>query len=112
MTYDSTTPSAAPLETEVEKVSITEADLALNVIAAVGAVVFGAMAVQHKDLMRALLSYALASAFVAMLFFLLVSPFAAVLELTVGAGLIVVLFLVALTLSMGVETEAVEGDET
>jgi NADH:ubiquinone oxidoreductase subunit 6 (subunit J) len=63
-------------------------------------------------LTRAVFSFAVASASLATLFFLLASPFAAVLELTVGAGLIVVLFLVALTLSMGEEKEVAEGGET
>jgi len=89
--------------------AFTEVDLALNVIAVAGTIVFGALAIQQKDLMRAVFAYALASVFLAMLFFLLFSPFAAVLELTVGAGLVVVLFLVALTLSMGAEDEGIQG---
>ncbi len=91
--------------------ALTEADLVLNIIAVVGTLAFGALAVQQKDLMRAVFYYALSSAFLAALFVLLASPFAGVLELTVGAGLVVVLFLVALTLSMGVESEAAEGGE-
>ena len=77
----------------------------LNVAAVVGSVAFAALAVQQKDLMMSIFSFALSSASLAVVFFLLRSPFAGVLELTVGAGLIVVLFLVALTLSMGVEGE-------
>ena len=88
---------------------LTEPDFVLNMIAVVGTVIFSALAVQQKNLMHAVFSFAVASAFLAMLFFLLTSPFAAVLELTVGAGLIVVLFLVALTLSMGTENETAEG---
>ena len=68
-----------------------------------GVLVFAILAVRQKDLIRAIVSYGVSSAFLATLFFLLASPFAAMLELTVGAGLIVVLFLVALTLSVGTE---------
>ena len=92
--------------------ALTEIDLVLNVIAVLGTIGFGAFAVQQKDLMRAVFSFAVSSAFLAMLFFLLASPFAGVLELTVGAGLILVLFLVALTLSMGVESEKPEGGKS
>ena len=92
--------------------ALTEIDLVLNVVAVLGTIGFGAYAVQQKDLMRAVFSFAVSSAFLAMLFFLLASPFAGVLELTVGAGLIIVLFLVALTLSMGVEGESPEGGES
>jgi uncharacterized MnhB-related membrane protein len=90
---------------------LTELDFVFNLVAVVGAIAFGALAVQQKTLMRAVFSFAAASAFLAMLFFLLASPFAAVLELTVGAGLIVVLFLVALTLSTEDEDEVIEGGQ-
>jgi len=58
------------------------------------------------NLMRAVVAYAVASVFLAALFFVLAAPFVAALELTVGAGLVSVLFLVALILAGGEETEA------
>ncbi len=86
--------------------------MALTLIAVSGVLFFAALAVRQKDLVRAIVSYGVSSAFLATLFFLLASPFAAMLELTVGAGLIVVLFLVALTLSIGSESEITEAEET
>ncbi len=83
-------------------------EMALTLLAASGGLIFAALAVRQKDLVRSIISYGVSSAFLATLFFLLASPFAAMLELTVGAGLIVVLFLVALTLSTGSEDQAVE----
>jgi NADH:ubiquinone oxidoreductase subunit 6 (subunit J) len=58
-----------------------------------------------RDFVRAILAFALGSALVAGLFAYLRAPFAAVLELTVGAGLTAVLFLVAITLTRGQEGE-------
>ena len=77
-----------------------------------GVIFFAAHAIRQKDLVRAIVSFGVSSAFLAALFFLLASPFAAMLELTVGAGLIVVLFLVALTLSIGSEDQRSEGGES
>lgn len=62
-------------------------------------------AVLLNNLVRCTVAYALASVCLAALFFLLDSPFASAFELTVGAGLISVLFLVALILSGGEELE-------
>jgi len=67
------------------------------------AIVFLALALQLRDLIRAIASFAAGSAFVAAAMFVLQAPFAAVLELTVGAGLVAVLFLVAITLIGGRE---------
>jgi NADH:ubiquinone oxidoreductase subunit 6 (subunit J) len=69
------------------------------------AVLMAIAAVWLRNLIRAVVAYALASIFVAALFFQLDSPFAGALELTVGAGLVAVLFLVALILSHGEEVE-------
>ena len=57
------------------------------------------VALHIRDLIRAIAAFAGGSAFVAAGFFVLAAPFAGVLELTVGAGLIAVLFLVAVTLT-------------
>ncbi len=92
--------------------SIDPFELALTLLAALGGLIFAALAISQKDLVRSIISYGVSSAFLATLFFLLASPFAAMLELTVGAGLIVVLFLVALTLSTGSEDQVAEGEET
>ena len=71
-------------------------------IAAVGSAL---IAVMQKNLIRAVVAYALASALVAALFFELGAPYAGAFELTVGAGLVSVLFLVALILSGGEDQE-------
>lgn len=56
-----------------------------------------------KDLIYAVIGFALGSALLAGVFALLGATFAALLELTVGAGLTAVLFLVAITLTRGKE---------
>lgn len=65
-----------------------------------------ALSLHVKDLVRAIVAFAAGTAFVAGAFFVLASPFAGVLELTVGAGLIAVLFLVAITLTGAREVQA------
>jgi len=64
------------------------------------------VAIFQKDYVRAVIAFAAGSAFVAALFAYLGAPFAAVLELTAGAGLTAVLFLVAITLTRGTEEDA------
>lgn len=68
-------------------------------------VIMAVIAILHKNLIRAVGAYAISSLSLAGLFFLLSSPYAGALELTVGAGLVAVLFLVALILAGGAETE-------
>ena len=63
------------------------------------------LAVWHTNLIRSIAAFALSSISLAAIFFLLSSPYAGALELTVGAGLVAVLFLVALILSGGEENE-------
>lgn len=70
-----------------------------------GALVSFVLALRMRDLIRSIVCFALGSALVAASFFVLVSPLAAVFQLTVGAGLIAVLFLVAVTLAGGEEEE-------
>jgi NADH-quinone oxidoreductase subunit J len=60
-------------------------------------------AVLQRNLIRAVIAFAISSVCLAALFFVLASPYAAALELTVGAGLVAVLFLVALVLAGGEE---------
>jgi NADH:ubiquinone oxidoreductase subunit 6 (subunit J) len=69
-------------------------------------IVSAVIAVMHKDLIRSVTAYAVSSVCLAAIFYLLASPFAAALELTVGAGLVAVLFLVALILAGGEAGEA------
>jgi NADH-quinone oxidoreductase subunit J len=59
-----------------------------------------------RNLVRAVVAFALSSALLAGIFYLLASPYAAALELTVGAGLVAVLFLVAILLAGGEDLEA------
>ncbi len=82
-------------------------DIDLLVIAALGiaAVVMAAVAILQTNLIRAIVAYAVSSASLAALFFVLSSPYAGALELTVGAGLVAVLFLVVLILTGGEEEE-------
>jgi len=63
-------------------------------------------AVFLKDFVRAVIAYAVGTAILAGVFALLGATLAAVLELTAGAGLVSVLFLVAITLTQGREEEA------
>lgn len=65
------------------------------------------IAVMHRNLIRAVVAYAVSSICLAAIFYVLASPYAAALELTVGAGLVAVLFLVALVLA-GSEAGEVE----
>ena len=82
-------------------------DLALFVMSALGiaAVVMAAVAILQTNFIRSIGAYAISSICLAALFFVLASPYAGALELTVGAGLVAVLFLVALILTGGQETE-------
>jgi len=82
-------------------------DFEIFIISALGAatIVMAIAAVLQKNLVRAVVAYALASICLAGLFFVLASPYAGALELTVGAGLVAVLFLVALILAGGEEEE-------
>jgi len=63
------------------------------------------IAILHTNLIRSVAAFAVSSISLAAMFYLLASPFAGTLELVVGAGLVTVLFLVALILSGGEETE-------
>jgi NADH-quinone oxidoreductase subunit J len=80
-------------------------ELMIFIILGVAMVSMAVTAVLLNNLVRCTVAYALASICLAALFFILGSPFASAFELTVGAGLISVLFLVALILSGGEELE-------
>jgi NADH-quinone oxidoreductase subunit J len=80
-------------------------ELMVFTILGVAMISMAVTAVLLNNLVRCTVAYALASICLAALFFVLGSPFASAFELTVGAGLISVLFLVALILSGGEELE-------
>jgi NADH:ubiquinone oxidoreductase subunit 6 (subunit J) len=84
---------------------MTGYELVVFAILGVAMVSMAVTAVLLNNLVRCTVAYALASICLAALFFVLGSPFASAFELTVGAGLISVLFLVALILSGGEELE-------
>ena len=83
---------------------MTTPDVFLIAILGIATASMGMAAVWVRSLVVSVVAYSLASAFLSALFFLLDSPFAGALELTVGAGLIAILFIVALILSGGEET--------
>lgn len=76
--------------------------VALGLMAAVLA--GGVAAVLLKNLLRAAVALGVSSVALAALFFLLQAPYAGAFEVSVGAGLISVLFIVAISL-----TESMEG---
>jgi uncharacterized MnhB-related membrane protein len=78
-------------------------DFFLILVIGVATVAMALTAVLQKNLIRSVIAFAVSSAGLATLFFVLSSAYAAVLELTVGAGLVAVLFLVALILAGGEE---------
>jgi uncharacterized MnhB-related membrane protein len=84
-------------------ISMPNPDFFILLIIGVATVVMALIAVLQKNLIRAVIAFAVSSAGLAILFFLLSSAYAAVFELTVGAGLVAVLFLVALILAGGEE---------
>ena len=84
-------------------ISMPNPDFFILLLIGVATVAMALIAVLQKNLIRAVIAFAVSSAGLATLFFLLSSAYAAVLELTVGAGLVAVLFLVALILAGGEE---------
>lgn len=86
---------------------MAEYDLFIITILSIVLIITALAAVIQKNLLRSIVAYALTSISLAALFFMLASPYAGALELTVGAGLVSVLFLVALILAGGEENEVV-----
>jgi len=86
-------------------IPVPGSELILFIVLGVAIICLALSAVLLNNLIRCTVAYALSSACLAALFFLLDSPYAGAFELTVGAGLISVLFLVALILSGGEELE-------
>jgi len=80
-----------------------DADFIIILVLGASTIVMAVTAVLQRNLIRAVIAFAVSSVCLAALFFVLASPYAAALELTVGAGLVAVLFLVALILAGGEE---------
>jgi NADH-quinone oxidoreductase subunit J len=80
-------------------------DFVIVLATSIATVVMALVAVVQENLIRAVIAFAGTSICLALLFFILASPYAAVLELVVGGGLVAVLFLVALILAGGEEEE-------
>jgi len=78
-------------------------DLLIILVLGLSAVVTAITAILQRNLIRAVIAFAISSVCLASLFFILASPYAGAIELTVGAGLVAVLFLVALILAGGEE---------
>lgn len=78
-------------------------DFIFVLAAGIAAIIMAMVAVLQENLIRSVIAFAISSVSLALLFFLLASPYAAVLELVVGGGLVAVLFLVALILASGEE---------
>ena len=72
-------------------------------VLSIATIVMAIIAIIQRNLIRAVIAFAVSSVCLAALFFVLASPYAGALELTVGAGLVAVLFLVALILAGGEE---------
>ena len=70
-----------------------------SVVLFVAVIAFAIMAVSFKDLLLAALSLAALSAALAIIFYRLSSPYAAVIELSVCAGLITALFVAGISLT-------------
>ena len=82
---------------------MADADLIIILVLSISTIVTAVTAVLQRNLIRAVIAFAISSVCLAALFFVLASPYAGALELTVGAGLVAVLFLVALVLAGGEE---------
>jgi NADH-quinone oxidoreductase subunit J len=82
---------------------MTDSFLLFSAVAGLITTGMAVIALLKRNLILSIASYAISSVSLASLFFILGSPFAGALELTVGAGLVSVLFLVALILAGGEE---------
>ncbi len=65
----------------------------------IGLVLFSVLAILIKDLLKAAISLAVASLFLGIIFFRMNAPYAGVFEISVVAGLITVLFVLAIALT-------------
>lgn len=69
-------------------------------------IIFSILAIELKDLLKAAISLGVVASLLSAVFYLLQAPYAAMFELIVCAGLITVLFVIAINLTKGVESEA------
>jgi len=69
------------------------------------------LAIRAKSLVRAALALAVSSSCLALLFFLLGASYAGAVQLSVGAGLVSTLFLVAISLTEGIGHEQDNGSD-
>jgi NADH-quinone oxidoreductase subunit J len=74
-------------------------EMIIHYLLLVAVVVFVIVAVELKDLMKSAISLAVASALLGIIFYQLSSPYAAVFEISVVAGLITVLFMSTISLT-------------
>jgi NADH-quinone oxidoreductase subunit J len=81
-------------------------DLVLALVLIVTALAGGVAAVVLDNMLRAAVAVGAGSVALASLFFLLGAPYAGAFELSVGAGLISVLFIIAISL-----TESIQGQD-
>jgi len=73
--------------------------MVLQIFLLCGLTIFSVLAILLRDLLKAAISLALASIFLAMVFFRLNAPYAGVFEISVVAGLITVLFITTIALT-------------
>ncbi|MCM8815673.1 MAG: hypothetical protein NC931_06835, partial [Candidatus Omnitrophica bacterium] len=66
-----------------------------------GVLVFAALAIFLKDMLRAVICLLISSVFLGIVFFILRAPYAGVFEISVVAGLIMVLFILTISLTGG-----------
>ena len=69
----------------------------------IGLVLFSVLAILLRDLLKAAISLAVASLFLGIIFFRMNAPYAGVFEISVVAGLITVLFILAIALTKAEE---------
>ena len=79
----------------------------IQILLLIGLVIFSVLAVLLRDMLKAAISLALASIFLAIIFFRMNATYAGVFELSVVAGLITVLFIATIALTKG-ETDVRE----
>jgi NADH-quinone oxidoreductase subunit J len=73
----------------------------IQILLLIGLVVFAVLAVLLRDLLKAAISLAVASIFLAIIFFRMNATYAGVFEISVVAGLITVLFISTIALTKG-----------
>lgn len=73
--------------------------MVIQILLLCGLIIFSALAILFKDLIKAALSLAVASLFLGIIFFRLNAPYVGVFEISVVAGLITVLFILTIALT-------------